>query len=338
MSGAMAAVAKMPPAAPYPAQTAPQGMMNMQQAQMQQAMAMQRNMMAGGYGAGGMWPGYPPQACGYGGGMQAAQGGTAPGGATAPGGGIGAAYAAWAAAYGGCGGYDNSKSRAGTGGAKGSNVGSEKGKGSFGKGKSKGKGWKGVGVSSGSPSDAPGGSADWESDPRRQIELAQRRAKQRDRSSIQQAQRSAQQRFEKDLLDRVQGAWIDAGDPETTYVVEGGLCSVSGGSRVFRNRIGLYGGDLCWDARRFWHYLNVEALPPAGDLVERVEWNPGEGSPPTKQIVWLRAPDQPEQQEVSALTEEPEDGKGEDDEGQGEVAEPEVAASTAEAVAEAAVA
>jgi len=317
----------------------PQGMMNMQQAQMQQAMAMQRNMMAGGYGAGSMWPGYSPQACGYGGGMQAAQGSTSPGGVSTSGGGFAGAYAAWAAAYGGCGGYDNSKSRAGTGGAKGSSNGSEKGKGSFGKGKGKGKGWKGVGVGSSSPSDAQGGSADWESDPRRQIEIAQRRAKQRDRSSIQQAQRSAQQRFEKDLLDRVQGAWIDAAEPETTYMVEGGLCSVTGGSRVFRNRIGLYGGDLCWDARRFWHYLNVPALPPAGELVERVEWNPGEGSPPTKQIVWLRAPDQPERQEVSALPEEPENDKEEDNEGeQEEAAEPEVAASTAQAVAEAAVA
>jgi len=333
MSGAAAAVAKMPPAAPYPGQTAPQGMVNMQQAQMQQAMAMQRTMMAGGYGAGSMWPGYP-QACGYGGGMQAAQGGVAPGGmgAAAGGGGFPAAYAAWAAAYGGCGGYDNSKSRNGTGGAKGSSTGSEKGKGCFGKGKGKGKGWKGVGVGS---MDTPG-SADWESDPRRQIELAQKRAKQRDRSSIQQAQRSAQQRFEKDYLDRVQGAWVDAADPETTYMVEGGLCSVSGGSRVFRNRIGLYGGDLCWDARRFWHYLNVNALPPAGELVERVEWNPGEGSPPTKQIVWLRAPDQPERQEASTLPGEPEDDKKDGQEG--DAAEPEVAASTAQAVAEAAVA
>merc|ERR1712008_244102 len=150
---------------------------------------------------------------------------------------------------------------------------------------------------------------------------------------------SAQQRVEKDLLDRVQGAWIDAADPETTYMVEGSLCSVSGGSRVFRNRIGLYGGDLCWDARRFWHYLNVPALPPSGDLVERVEWNPGEGSPPTKQIVWLRAPDQPDRQEVSVLPDVLEDGKEEDDEEEhGEMAEPEVVASTAQAVAEAAVA
>lgn len=39
--------------------------------------------------------------------------------------------------------------------------------------------------------------------------MAQRRAQQRDRAAINDAQKSAQQRFEKDLLDRVQGKWMD---------------------------------------------------------------------------------------------------------------------------------
>ncbi|CAE7813627.1 unnamed protein product [Symbiodinium sp. CCMP2592] len=163
------------------------------------------------------------------------------------------------------------------------NFGKGKGEGR-GRGKGKGKG-KGYGYK---------GARDWdESDPRRQIELAQRRAKQRDQSAISQAQRSAQLRFEKDLLDRVQGRWIDEEDPSVTYVVEGGICAVSGGEniRTFRNRLSVYGGELCWDARRFWHNLNFSALPPPEEEVNRVEWNPAQGSPPTKQIIWVRAPD-----------------------------------------------
>eukprot|EP00747_Dinoflagellata_sp_TGD_P033358 gnl/TRDRNA2_/TRDRNA2_136564_c1_seq1.p1 gnl/TRDRNA2_/TRDRNA2_136564_c1~~gnl/TRDRNA2_/TRDRNA2_136564_c1_seq1.p1 ORF type:complete len:200 (+),score=47.89 gnl/TRDRNA2_/TRDRNA2_136564_c1_seq1:64-600(+) len=138
-------------------------------------------------------------------------------------------------------------------------------------------------------------------DPRRQIELAQRRAKQRERSAISQAQRSAQQRFEQGLLDRVQGRWVDEADANTLYVVEGSICSVSSGgsSRVFRNRLSVFGGDLCWDAKRFWHNLKLDALPPLDDPVERVEWVPGEGSPPTKTIVWLPAPPAPEGEEAA---------------------------------------
>lgn len=153
-----------------------------------------------------------------------------------------------------------------------------------GKGKGKGKGWKG-----GAP---PFSETDWlpEGDPRRQIEIAQRRAKQRDRAAIAQAQRSAQLRFESDVLSRVQGHWIDESDPSTTYFVEGGQCTVSGGenTRTFRNRISVYNGELCWDARRFWHNLNLNALPPAGEEVYRVEWLPAEGSPAAATIVWVR--------------------------------------------------
>jgi len=168
-----------------------------------------------------------------------------------------------------------------------------KGKGEFsfkgkGKGKSKGK-FK-----------ASPDADEFSNDPRRLIERAQRLAKQRDRSAINQAQREAQMRFEKDLLDRVQGNWVDASDPSVSYEVEGKLCSVSGGenSRTFRNRLGVYGGELCWDARRFWHNLNFSALPPAGEEVTRVEWNPAEGSPPTKQIVWVKGPPKAEGEEV----------------------------------------
>lgn len=90
-------------------------------------------------------------------------------------------------------------------------------------------------------------------------------------------------------------------DPNISYLVEGGICSVSGQStRVFRNRLSVYGGELCWDARRFWHFMNFSALPPAGERVERVEWNPGQGSPPTKQIIWLRTDDADEAEPADA--------------------------------------
>jgi len=250
------------------------------QAAQMQAMQQTRGYTGGGYMYPTPYPGDP----------QGGASGSSPiPGGGAPDGGQSAAYSSW---YGGGGGYGG-----GFGGAKGSD-GGEKGKGDFfkGKGKSKGKGnggWKGGLPPFGGNGDVGfGGPGGWTppGDPRHQIELAQRRAKLRDRSAIAQAQRSAQLRFEKDLLDRVQGSWVDESDPATSYVVEGSLCSVSGGenSRVFRNRISLYGSELCWDARRFWHYLNLNALPPNGEEVERVEWTVGEGSPPTKPIIWLR--------------------------------------------------
>lgn len=232
-----------------------------------------------------------------------------PGGGS-PDGGYGAAYAAWAASCssgcnnfgsggysygysGGCGsaGCEGGKEK---GACKGKGKGKDKGKGKGkDKGKGKGKGFTGFpagGDFNGSPLGPSSMLPVDPSDPRRQIELAQRRAKQRDRCSISQAQRSAQQRFERDLLDRVQGCWVDESDPTTTYEVNGSMCLVTSGdtTRVFRNRISTFGGELCWDAKRFWHYLDLSSLPPVNEQVERVEWNPGEGSPPTRTIVWLR--------------------------------------------------
>eukprot|EP00438_Fugacium_kawagutii_P034877 Skav225573 [mRNA] locus=scaffold81:532300:532941:+ [translate_table: standard] len=155
-------------------------------------------------------------------------------------------------------------------------------------------------------------------DPRRQIMMAQRQAQQRDRAAIISAQKSAQQRFEKDLLDRVQGQWKDGEDATISYLVEGGVCSVSGqSSRTFRNRLSVYGGDLCWDAKRFWHYLNLNALPPNGEEVERVEWNPGQGSPPTKKIIWVRSTEEAED------VQEAEEGEAGGVEGDGSGVQPE---------------
>ena len=95
------------------------------------------------------------------------------------------------------------------------------------------------------------------------------------------------------LYARGSFALLGEEDPGISYHVEGNVCSVAGqGSRTFRNRLSVYGGELCWDAKRFWHVLNFSALPPAGEEVQRVEWNPGKTSPPTKQIMWIRAEDQ----------------------------------------------
>jgi len=300
----------------------------MQPAQMAAMQGMGQKGGFGGY-APGPSPGFPfpgygqmPQPGGPGVGQQGpAPGGgmQVPGGGAADGG-FSAAYAAWASAYGGQPGFGGQQQYQGA--AKGAGGPSEGGKGrGFGKGKGKGKGRGGKsfgGSPMGGYSDEP---IDANVDPKRAIEMAQRRAKQRDRSAISQAQRSAQQRFERDLLDRVQGRWADASDPAMIYKVEGSLCSVSSGdnSRVFRNRLSVFGGELCWDARRWWHTLNLSSLPPVGEEVERVEWNPGEGSPPTRPVVWLRAPPEPE----SADAPQPEAEGG---------------VSMAEAVAEAAVA
>jgi len=239
--------------------------------------------------------------------------------------GMSAAYAAWGSAYGGQpgfgGGQPQQQYQAGKGFGGPSESGG-KGRG-FGKGKGKGKGkggksFGGAGYSSAGYSNEP---VDASVDPKRAIEMAQRRAKQRDTSAISQAQRAAQQRFERDLLDRVQGRWADASDPATIYKVEGSLCSVFAGdnSRVFRNRLSVFGGKFCWDAVRWWHTLVLSSLPPVGEEVERVEWTPGEGSAPTRPVVWLRAPPEPEAEDPPHP-------------------EAEGGASMAEAVAEAAVA
>jgi len=184
----------------------------------------------------------------------------------------------------------------------------QKGKGfDKGKGKGKGKGYSKGGLFTAADAAAveSGLWTPWTGggdDPRRAIEAAQRRAKQREKGGIAQAQKSAMHRFENDLLKRIQGRWVDGSDASTTYVVEENLCTVSGGEnnrdkRVFRNRLSVINGELCWDARRFWHNLNLSSLPPLEEdvEVERVEWTPGEGSPPSNTIVWLRtAPEQKE--------------------------------------------
>jgi len=71
-------------------------------------------------------------------------------------------------------------------------------------------------------------------------------------------------------------------------------------SRVFRNRLGAYGVEMYWDARKFWHCLNLQALYSVGEEPERLEWNPAKGSPPAKQIAWLRAREEPSGVEVSS--------------------------------------
>merc|ERR1719440_6341 len=162
----------------------------------------------------------------------------------------------------------------------------------FGKGRGKG---KGKGFTKGAFSDArdsqSAGRAD--DDPKRAIEIAQRRAKQRDREAIIQAQQSALKRFEKDHLERLQGRWYDSKEANVTYTLEGSMLSVESGAnaRIFKNRLSIFNGDICWDARRFWHKLNVDKdLPPVGEKVESVTWTPGEGSGSTKPIVWQRTP------------------------------------------------
>jgi hypothetical protein len=187
--------------------------------------------------------------------------------------------------YGGYGGYDQGYGA--KGGYPGGYAGYGKGgfaKGGMPKGKGKGKGKSKDGDSKGYKGyDA--------NDPRRAIEMAQRRAQNRDLSGIALAQQQARERFEKDLIDRISGKWVDSADHKISYTVEGNLCSVAGdgaGDRVFRNRISVQGGDLVLDARRWWHKLNMTALPPAGEEVTRVEWAPGKDSPPTKALVWVR--------------------------------------------------
>eukprot|EP00928_Gymnodinium_smaydae_P052487 TRINITY_DN3641_c2_g1_i1.p1 TRINITY_DN3641_c2_g1~~TRINITY_DN3641_c2_g1_i1.p1 ORF type:complete len:297 (+),score=69.96 TRINITY_DN3641_c2_g1_i1:82-891(+) len=112
-----------------------------------------------------------------------------------------------------------------------------------------------------------------------------------------QAQRAARDRFEKSVMDKLQGRWIDDKDPETFYKVEGNFVSVSSGegNRVFHNRLMVSGSEICWDARRFWHYLNLKAFFAASEPLEKVEWNLAKdctsGEP---QIVWIKTEDLPE--------------------------------------------
>merc|ERR1711957_1020163 len=47
-------------------------------------------------------------------------------------------------------------------------------------------------------------------------------------------------------------------------------------------------GEFCWDARRFWHFIDTKALYSDAEQAIRVEWNPGKDSPPTEKITWVR--------------------------------------------------
>mmetsp|Transcript_28978 Transcript_28978/g.75331 ORF Transcript_28978/g.75331 Transcript_28978/m.75331 type:complete len:335 (+) Transcript_28978:1129-2133(+) len=166
------------------------------------------------------------------------------------------------------------------------------------------------------------------------VAAAQREARDSRFSPIASAQREARLRFEKDILDRMQGRWGDEADPNITYVVEGSICSVSSGDggRGFRNRLSVYGVEFCWDARRFWHYLNLPELYSQGEIAEKLEWNPAKDSPPTTQIVWNRLPPLPE------VEEEAKEGEGEKKEEKAEEKEAEekpAEAAPAEAAPEA---
>lgn len=118
----------------------------------------------------------------------------------------------------------------------------------------------------------------------------------REETPIAKAQREARERAEGDILKYLQGRWKDLTDENIRYTVEGNTCSVSNRaepeSRVFHNRLSMYGVDFCWNAKRFWHNLNVDALKAQGEPsdIKSVEWNPGKSSPPAEQIMWLRAP------------------------------------------------
>jgi len=113
----------------------------------------------------------------------------------------------------------------------------------------------------------------------------------KDEPPIVKAQREARERAEGLILKQLQGRWVDQADADLKYKVEGNTCSVSNknGGRVFHNRLSMYGVEFCWNAKRFWHDLNLKELQGQGeDEVEKVEWNPGKSSPPADQIVWVK--------------------------------------------------
>jgi len=306
----------------HPAQLAAlqQQMRMMQVMQMQQAQAAQ---LAAAQGAPGgypyPYPGMPGMAPPMMGGPMAAPGQPMPYAGGFGGGGFGGnPYAS--------GGKDFGKGKEGDKGkGKGFGFGFGKGKGK-GKGKFKGKKGEGKGEGKGDDDKVGEDGEKIEQEKRPEIEL----------SPIAQAQRSARMRFEKDVIDRLQGRWQDEAEPATIYTVEGNLCSVDAGdgSRVFRNRLTVYGHELCWDARRFWHYLDLKALYAAGEAgqsADRVEWTPAKDSPPTREIKWIPAPPLPEKTDSEKAKEEEEAKANEDADAPKEEGE---AAATEEAPAE----
>jgi len=168
----------------------------------------------------------------------------------------------------------------------------------FGKGKRGGKGGKSKGK--GDDEDGEDGDAAEGEETERGPRIR------KDEPPIVKAQREARERAEADILKYIQGRWKDAADESIIYTVEGNTCSVSNKStpegRVFHNRLSMYGVEFCWNARRFWHDLNVKALKEQGepDAIEKVEWNPGKTSPAAEQIIWLRAPPEEEPEKVDA--------------------------------------
>jgi len=236
----------------------PQQMQQMHQAQLRQQVAyMQQAMMAG-------YPGYPmtpyPGAPAYGG---QAYGGQVYGGLPQEGG-----------CYSGYSGYSGY-----TG----------KGKGKFGDSKGKGKKGYGKGGKKGDE-DKVGDEAGKEDDEGGEVAPRVRP----DEPPVVRAQREARERTEAAILKQLQGRWIDAADSAITYVVEGNTCSVTNenAERVFHNRLSMYGVDFCWNARRFWHNLDLKVLESndrnSDGQPAEVEWNPGKSSPPATQIIWLR--------------------------------------------------
>merc|ERR1719240_2004766 len=190
------------------------------------------------------------------------------------------------------------------------------GKGKFGKGgfSKGGKGKKGGGK--GKSKDAEGGDGGEGGDAVDGDEAGERPPRvRRDEPPIVKAQREAREKAEADILKYLQGYWVDEKDSNISYTVEGNTVSVANknapGGRTFHNRLSMYGVEFCWNAKRFWHDLNLVALKAQGDEPEKVEWNPGKTSPPAEQIVWLKAekPEDPEPETVDTVetVEAPED-------------------------------
>lgn len=194
------------------------------------------------------------------------------------------------------------------GGKSANGFGGGKGKGKFSKGGMGGKGKKGGfkgGKSKGKGDDDDGEGGDAaEGDEETERPPRVRR----DEPPIVKAQREARERAEEGILKYLQGRWVDAADSNITYTVEGNTCSVANknapGGRVFHNRLSMYGVEFCWNAKRFWHDINLPALKAQGDEPEKVEWNPGKTSPPAEQIIWLKAPPEPEEPEKVDATDE----------------------------------
>jgi len=177
-----------------------------------------------------------------------------------------------------------------------------KGKGKFTKGGKGGKKGGGKGKFKGKSEDEGGEGGEGDEETERAPRVR------RDEPPIVKAQREARERAEADILKFLQGRWKDEKDDNIIYTVEGNTVSVANknapGGRTFHNRLSMYGVEFCWNAKRFWHDLNTTALKAQGPEPEKVEWNPGKTSPPAEQIIWLKAPPEPEEPEKVDATDE----------------------------------